>query len=229
MNKVKVSDLRKVESSNLELIAFDGDKTFIKFKNGKLYEYPNTTEEEFTALAKAESVGKHFFKSYKHKTEFTLLEDTVLEQKKEETKLNTLELVNKQIDTYKKAGNMAAAGALILLKAALIDNSKAKKPEPRKGVVIKYLKSLQNQKAEYTKLGVNTELVEFEISIVEPFAPKAPVKLSDEEIKKAVTTYIGSKGFTKKDMGAIMRVMKVNLGDHNGQAIAKFVGEALNG
>ena len=31
------------------------------------------TKEEFTALAKAESVGKHFFKSYKHKTEFTII------------------------------------------------------------------------------------------------------------------------------------------------------------
>lgn len=231
MNKVKVSDLRKVESSNLDLIAFDGDKTFIKFKNGKLYEYPNTTKEEFTALAKADSVGKHFFKSYKHKTEFTLLEDTVLEQKRlEQVEMSLSDSIEAQVNTYRKAGKGAEAGALLLLKAAIINNDKAKEKNKLKveDVVSKYFNGLENQKAEYAKLGVNTELVEFEMSIVQPFVPVAPIKLSDEEVKKAVTTYIGSKGFTKKDMGAIMRVMKVSLGNQNGQAIAKYVKEALN-
>lgn len=225
MNKVKVSDLRKVESSNLDLIAFDGDKTFIQFKNGKLYEYPNTTEEEFAALAQAPSVGKQFFKSYKHKTEFTQLEDTVLEQKKKE--VNFIDSISNAIDDHVKNGRGVEAGALKMFKAALIENTKAKKPLKESEVATKYFKALQKQQEEYLKIGADTQMVALELLLVEPFTPKIPKPLSDEEVKAAVTAYIGNKGFTQKDMGAIMRVMRVSLGNQNGKSIAKFVKEAL--
>jgi len=80
MKTIEINTLKKVESSNLEFIGFHVDKTFIKFKNGKLYEYPNTTGDEFDRLANADSVGKEFFKSFKSKQEFILLEDIQLKQ-----------------------------------------------------------------------------------------------------------------------------------------------------
>ena len=80
MNTIKIKTLKKVKSSNIELIGFNEGVTFIKFKNGSLYEYPNTTVEEFTALSEADSVGKEFFKSFKKKEEFTMLEDSQLEE-----------------------------------------------------------------------------------------------------------------------------------------------------
>lgn len=86
MNTIKITTLKKVESSNIELVGFHENKTFIKFKNGNIYEYPETTVEEFTELSEAESVGKQFFKSFKKKEEFTLLEDTDLEEIKVEKK-----------------------------------------------------------------------------------------------------------------------------------------------
>lgn len=85
-NIIYVDKLSKVESSNIDLIGFDNGSTFIKFNNGNLYRYPNTTVEEFTALSEAESVGKEFFKSFKKKEEFALLDNTELGTIKEEVK-----------------------------------------------------------------------------------------------------------------------------------------------
>lgn len=223
VQKIKISDLRKVESSNIDLIGKEGDVTFIQFKNGSLYSYPNTTDEEFIALAEADSVGKQFFKSYKSKIDYTQLEGVVL-AKKEST---ILELVSSAIDKYIKNGQGVEAGALKMFKAALIDNTKAKKPLAEQDVAIKYFKALKKQQEEYTKVGANTQMVDVELSLVESFAPKTPAPLSDEEVKAAVNKYIGDKGFTKKDMGSVIRYMKVALGDQNGQSIAKFVKELL--
>ena len=226
MQKLKISELKKVESSNLDLIGFDGDKTFIQFKNGKLYEYPNTTKEEFDTLVNAESVGKEFFKSYKKKEEFTLLENTVLEEKKKE--LNILESVTEAINDHMKNGRGVEAGALKMFKAALIENSKAKKPLKESEVANRYFKSLFKQQDEYVRVGADTQMIALELKLVEPFTPKTPKPLTDEEVKAAVAQYVGDKGFTQKDTGAIMRVMLNALGKQNGKLLAKYVKEALN-
>lgn len=230
MQKLKIQELEKVESSNLAQIGFDKDKTFILFTNGKLYEYPNTTKEEYLGLLNADSVGKQFFKSFKKKEEFTLLENTVLEKIDVlGAKKPLVEILSDSINRHKKAGQGAEAGVLVMFKAALIENTKAKKPLDENVVATKYFKSLQKQQEEYLKAGADTQLIAFEMSVVEKYTPKVPKKLADEEVKKAVTTYLGSKGFTQKDTGAIIRVMRAALGDQNGGAIAKFVREGLNG
>ena len=84
---IKVSQLIVNESSYIASIAYSNElkKTFITFKGGKMFEYPETTVEDFEVLSKAESVGKAFHGSYKHRTEFNELKDTVLkfEEKKD--------------------------------------------------------------------------------------------------------------------------------------------------
>ena len=88
---INVDQLFVKESSYINTIAYSKElkKTFIQFKGGKLFEYPDTTVEDFEVLSKAESVGKAFHGSYKHRQEFTELKDTVLrfeEKKNEDTK-----------------------------------------------------------------------------------------------------------------------------------------------
>lgn len=232
MNKLRIAELRKVESSNLDLVGFDGDKTFIKFKNGKLYEYPNTTKEEFLGLVNAESVGKAFFKSYKSKQEFSQLEDTVLEQKKADEpvkELTLLEELEGRLVNFQKAGNAAGVRAMKLFKAELIKNSKAKKPLDEVKVGKQYLAELNSEKDAYMSAGKNAKGICYEILLVEALLPKEPPKMSDEDVQTAVLLHIGSQEYTMKDMGAIIRYLKVTLGDQNAPAIAKFTKEALNG
>lgn len=212
----------KVESSNLELIGFDDGKTFIKFKNGKLYEYPNTTLEEFNSLVNADSIGKQFFKSYKGKEEFTLLENAILEKKQ----LPLLDRVNEHILHYK--GNEAAVQVFKLFKAELIKNSKAKKPLSDDEVSEKYFSALKNEKEQYERANKDLSRVNYEILLIKKLIPVQPTELTEAEVKKAVNTYIGVKGFTMKDMGAIIRVMKTALGSHNGRLISKIVKESLS-
>jgi len=228
MNKIRIEELRKVESSNLDLVGFDGDKTFVQFKNGKLYEYPNTTREEFLGLVNSDSPGEAFFKSYKSKQEFNLLEHTTLEQK-EARKLSISEMVNSEILFHQKNANTAGVNALKLLKSALIDNSKAKRSLSEDDVVRQYFKSLQKQQEEYLKVGASTKAIDYELILVEEFTPKEPDKMSDEDVQTAVLLYIGAQEYTMQDMGSIIRYLRVNLGNQNGKAIAKFVKEALNG
>lgn len=84
ITKINVSQLFLKESSYINTIAYSDKlkKTFIQFKGGKMFEYPDTTLEDFEVLSKAESVGKAFHGSYKLRTEFNELKDTVLHHDK---------------------------------------------------------------------------------------------------------------------------------------------------
>lgn len=78
MKKIEISDLVKVESSNINMVGYNEDTTYVQFKNGSVYSYPKTTREEFEKLAGAQSVGSYFAKSYRNKEDYSKLEDTVL-------------------------------------------------------------------------------------------------------------------------------------------------------
>nr|WKF58779.1 hypothetical protein HUO10_003280 [Paraburkholderia busanensis] len=66
-------DLSPVESSQIHSIGHDAStKTLaICFKDkaggaGSVYHYANVTEAEFAAFKGAESIGSHFYKTFKH-------------------------------------------------------------------------------------------------------------------------------------------------------------------
>ena len=80
MSKIEINELIKVESSNIDMIGFNGNTTYIQFKGGAIYSYPNTSEEEFNKLAYSKSVGGYFAQTYRHKKEFNKLEDIELVQ-----------------------------------------------------------------------------------------------------------------------------------------------------
>jgi hypothetical protein len=84
MNKVlKIQELIKVNSSNVEMIGFDDNNIFVQFKNGGIYQYHKTDREVYDNLKKSESIGKHLNTSIKGRFEFNKLEDTTLEKKNE--------------------------------------------------------------------------------------------------------------------------------------------------
>lgn len=80
MKTLEISDLRKVESSNIHSVGFDGGKIYVKFNNGGLYAYSGATVNDYEEFSKAESVGKHFHSHIKS-LEAEKLEDTELKLK----------------------------------------------------------------------------------------------------------------------------------------------------
>src|SRR5690606_32277819 len=81
-NTLEISDLVKVESSNIDMVGFNEDTTYVKFKNGSIYSYPKTGREEFEHLKEASSVGSYFSKTFKLKSNFSKLENVELKKKK---------------------------------------------------------------------------------------------------------------------------------------------------
>ncbi len=75
---IEISDLVKVESSNINMVGFNDGTTYVKFNNGTIYSYPDTSREEFEALASAKSVGSHFSKTYRNKDEYLKLEESLV-------------------------------------------------------------------------------------------------------------------------------------------------------
>lgn len=57
-----------VGSSNIQAVAWDQGKLYVKFsKTGAVYCFDDVPEDEFTAMASAESVGSYFHASIKHR------------------------------------------------------------------------------------------------------------------------------------------------------------------
>lgn len=100
MNKqtLEITDLVKVESSNIDMVGYSGDTTYVQFKNGSIYSYPKTSREEFEELAQADSVGSHFSRTYRGKQDYAKLENAVLKK----SKLNQEQLEDKIIATLRQ-------------------------------------------------------------------------------------------------------------------------------
>ena len=66
----KVSRIDVVKSSNIKLVAFHNDTTFVQFKNDSMYSYKGTKKEDYEALIKAKSVGAHLNSAIKGNFEY---------------------------------------------------------------------------------------------------------------------------------------------------------------
>lgn len=82
MKKILVNDLAKVESSNINLLGFDGHKLYVQFKNGGLYSYDGVHASDYDKLKTADSIGKHLNGHIKPHFDFEKLEDVTLELEK---------------------------------------------------------------------------------------------------------------------------------------------------
>lgn len=82
MKKILVNDLAKVESSNINLVGFDGNKLYVQFKNGGLYSYSDVHSNDYNKLKEADSVGKFLNTHIKPNFEFEKLEDVTIELEK---------------------------------------------------------------------------------------------------------------------------------------------------
>lgn len=62
-------DMKPVESSNIRAIGHDPEFSLlvVEFKSGDFYEYSGVSADQFEALLKAESVGKHLNQHIKNK------------------------------------------------------------------------------------------------------------------------------------------------------------------
>lgn len=71
--ELKDVNLLKVESSNIDSIAYDNDTRtlFVKFKSNKTYSYQPITYEGFKGLYEADSIGKHFIEHIKDNSTIT--------------------------------------------------------------------------------------------------------------------------------------------------------------
>jgi hypothetical protein len=79
---IELKELSRVISSNIEAVGYQDNTTYVQFKNGSVYAYPDTDKTEYEELVKAESVGSHFSKTFRGKQDYSKLESTVLRAKK---------------------------------------------------------------------------------------------------------------------------------------------------
>lgn len=63
-----------VESSNLAAVGFESGTLRVEFKNGGVYEYPNTPELHFQGLITAESAGKYFAQHLRSRKDFVRIQ-----------------------------------------------------------------------------------------------------------------------------------------------------------
>jgi hypothetical protein len=59
-------EFQTVESSNIDSIAFNDEKIYVKFKGGTVYSYDGT-EKEFKKFTESESKGRWFHSNLKNK------------------------------------------------------------------------------------------------------------------------------------------------------------------
>lgn len=55
----------EVQSTNIKKVAYHDHSLFVTFQTGAVYEYPDVSEEIFSALLNADSVGSFFAKNIK--------------------------------------------------------------------------------------------------------------------------------------------------------------------
>lgn len=99
MNKkvLEIEELVKVDSSNIDMVGYSGDTTYVQFKNGGIYCYPKTQRQEFEALSKAQSVGSHFAKTYRNKDQYAKLDNTELKVQEKDAIVDLGKLLHGQV------------------------------------------------------------------------------------------------------------------------------------
>lgn len=227
MKTVEVTDLKKVESSNIETVAFDGKNAFVQFKNGSLYSYADVGKGEYEALRDAKSVGKHLNTRIKGTFDFSKVENGVLKKIniKKPIEITLLDNVNKILLELRKTGSTSEAKCLTLLKSELINNSKAKKQQDQLKVVQAFHKTLLKAAQTYEDSGADTHAEQFrlEAGFVEQFLPK---QMSNDEVVIFIETcFLVHLNYENLTMGQIIGKIKKAIGDKtsNGQLIAQEV------
>lgn len=60
--------MKKVNSSNVDMIGYEDGVLYVLFLSGKMYHYLNVEEEHYLAIMSAPSIGKylnaHIYKNY---------------------------------------------------------------------------------------------------------------------------------------------------------------------
>lgn len=225
MKTLEVTNLTKVESSNIDLVAFNNNTTFVQFKNGGIYSYADTSKEVFDALLNAKSVGKHLNTAIKGNFEYAKVEDSVLKLKVDKP-LTLLEQINNRLNTIKKSEEREVyeIKALTLLKSELINNTKAKKPQDELKLTQGYHKSLLKTAEVYRTNGALAHERQFlnEAGFVAQFLPK---QMTDDEVVNFISMAFKIHDYEGLGMGEIIGKIKNGIGDKtsNGKLIASEV------
>lgn len=137
-----------------------------------------------------------------------------------------LDKINKHIISLKKREDLCGAGVLVLLKAELINNQKAKKPRPEMDVAQAFYKQLVKSKDLYMELNKSAmaKALCYQMVIVDAYLPK---KMDPSAVRYKVEEYFKKNGgvIAKKDMGKVIGALKKALGNENAQRIAQCVKE----
>jgi len=139
--------------------------------------------------------------------------------------MTILEQVNKKINEIRKTSDPFRVKALIMFKADLIDNTKAKKPQNELKVALAHHKSILKTIQVYRDNNCHAHADQFtkDASYVAEFLPK---QMSDEEvvsfIEQCFNVHIEYENLT---MGEIIGKIKKAIGDNtsNGKLIAQEV------
>ena len=211
----EVTRIDLVKSSNIKLVAFHNNTTFVQFKNDTLYTYAGTKKEDYDALVNAKSVGAHLNSAIKGKFEYEKVEyDLVLPIKE----ITLLEKINNDIKNYTKEKNTIRANVLKLVKAELLNNEKAKKPIDELKVVSSYHKKLKKS-VEFFQGTIAEDLVN-EIKVIEEFLPK---EMSDSELVNFIGMCFKVHEYENLTIGEIIGKIKKASGSSNSKLIASEV------
>ena len=130
-----------------------------------------------------------------------------------------LDKINEQIIRYKKRDDRVASSVLVLLKAELIKEQKAKgKKRTDQQIALSFYRQLEEELEVYMKQNISAKCKAlcYQLLVVEPYIPKL---LEPDMVDKLVEKYVEENNLTKKDMGKLMKAMIAELGHENSKTI----------
>ena len=155
--------------------------------------------------------------------------------------MSIMERINADMKTAMKAKDKDTLTVLRSMKAAIVKESQMKGQHDSEDAIetkalLKELKLRQKSIAEYKEKTNRQDIIdglEFEISVIEQYAPKA---LTEDEVKAVVDTVIAEYGKNvdelsmKADMGILIKNTKAKIGaTANGELISALVRNIILG
>ena len=214
--KFELTELRKVESSNISQVGFHDNSIFVEFKNGTTYEYLETSKEDYSNLVGAKSVGKHLNTEIKGNFDCNKVDYDLILPIKE---ITLLEKISQDIIIAMKNRVTVRSNTLKLLKSELLNNQKSKKPINDLKVLKSYHKKLKKSLDFFE--GVVAQDLNAEISILEEYLPK---EMSDTELVEFINTCFNVHlNYENLTSGEIIGKIKKASGSSNGKLIMSEV------
>ncbi|MFH1387418.1 MAG: GatB/YqeY domain-containing protein [bacterium] len=147
-----------------------------------------------------------------------------------EEKRELLNKINTDLQTAMKAKDELRLSVLRMMKSKVLNvNARGDLPDAEIMVILnKYGKSIKESIEEFKKIGRTSEIsqAEAELKIVQEYLPK---ELSADEVKALVQQVIGEVGATTiKDMGNVMKAVKVKAPASDGKLVSQLVRELLS-